>query len=85
MGHATSIHQESWPLYDATIIAQAEVTIAVQVNGKMRGTFTAPPDASQETIIAFARAVPGVAVHMEGKSVVREVVVPQRLVNFVVK
>jgi leucyl-tRNA synthetase len=85
LGHDTSVHLASWPTYDSAIIAHAEVTIAVQVNGKMRGTFTASPEATQEELLASARVLPTVAVHLEGKTVAREIVVPKRLVSFVVK
>jgi leucyl-tRNA synthetase len=85
LGHKESIHLAPWPTYDATIIAGAEVTIAVQVNGKTRGTFTSAPDASKNDLIEAAKGEQSVASHLEGKNIVREVVVPGRLVNFVVK
>jgi leucyl-tRNA synthetase len=85
LGHDTSVHPAHWPVYDPVIIAQAEVTIAVQVNGKLRGTFTMSPEATQEELLVSARALPTVAVHLEGKTMVREIVVPKRLVSFVVK
>ncbi len=84
LGHETSIHLEDWPSYDEQRIAQASVTIAVQVNGKTRGTFTAAPDSDKEELIAAAKALDNVASHLEGVSIKREIVVPDRLINFVV-
>ena len=84
LGHTRSIHLESWPVYDAHILEQAEVTIVVQVNGKTRGSFTVVPNIEKDELIRLAKEVPSAAPHLAGKTVRREVVVPGRLVNFVV-
>jgi leucyl-tRNA synthetase len=85
LGQTTSIHREKWPRYDETKLAAAEVTIAVQVNGKVRGTFTTPPDTDKETLTAQAKELPRVAEYLQGGEVVKEIVVPNRLVNIVVR
>ncbi len=74
-----------WPAWDEALCERASVTIAVQVNGKLRGTIEAAVDADAASIIAAAKVVPNVAEHLAGKTVVKEVAVPGRLVNFVVK
>ena len=61
------------------------VTLAVQVSGKLRGQVELPADADQLTIEAAAKAEPNVARFLEGKQLVRVIVVPGRLVNLVVK
>ena len=62
-----------------------EVTYAVQVNGKLRGEVMMAADADADTVIAAARAVPNVVAHIDGKQPVKEIVVPGRLVNLVVR
>ena len=80
-----SIHLETWPTFDEAVLTKAAVTIVVQVNGKTRGTFTIAPDASEDELKDEAKKIETVQNHLEGKEVVREIVVPGRLVNFVVK
>ncbi|CAA9565303.1 MAG: Leucyl-tRNA synthetase [uncultured Truepera sp.] len=84
-GHADSVHQQAWPEYDAAALEQDTVIIAVQVGGKRRGEVTVPKDADKDAVLAAAKAEPNVARHVEGKQIVREIVVPGRLVNIVVK
>ncbi len=74
-----------WPTWDEALCERTTVTIAVQVNGKLRGTVDAAPDADAASLIAAAKDVPNVAEHLAGKTIVKEVAVPGRLVNFVVK
>ncbi len=83
LGHASSVHLEPWPAYDETLLAQAEVTVAVQVDGRTRGTFTASPDMAKEALLARAREVRTVSPYLEGRRIVREIVVPGRMVSFV--
>ncbi len=84
-GLTGSVHQQTWPEYDAAALEQDSVTIAVQVSGKRRGEVTVPKDADKDAVLAAAKAEPNVARHVEGREVVREIVVPGRLVNIVVK
>ena len=60
------------------------VEIAVQVNGKLRGRFSAPAASTDEELTEHARAIENVASHLEGHEIVRVIVVPGKLVNFVV-
>jgi leucyl-tRNA synthetase len=61
------------------------VTVVVQVNGKLRDRLEVAPGTPDAEVVALATALPKVAAAMDGKSVVREVVVPDKLVNLVVK
>ncbi len=74
----------AWPLADPALLVVDQVTIAVQVMGKLRGTIEVPPDAPSESVIAAAEAEPNVARLLHGQRVVKRVHVPGRIVNFVV-
>ncbi len=84
-GHTTSIYGHPWPTWDPAALALDAVEIAVQVGGKLRGTFQARPGAPNDELLAGARAVENVVRHLEGRTVVKEIVVPGKLVSFVVK
>ncbi|HET6184656.1 MAG TPA: leucine--tRNA ligase [Acetobacteraceae bacterium] len=73
-----------WPKADPALLAVEQVTIAVQVMGKLRGTVTAPPGAPAEAVIEAAAAEPNVARALAGKRIVKRIHVPDRIVNFVV-
>ncbi len=76
---------EPWPVADPAMLVADSVTYAVQVNGKLRGQVTVATDSDREAVLAAARMVPNVAVHLEGVAIVKEIVIPGRLVNFVVR
>ena len=76
---------QKWPEYDASKTVEAEKTIAVQVNGKLRATVTVPTDAADETVVAAACAEPKIAGMMEGKSLVKSIVVKNKLVNLIIR
>ena len=82
-GHDTSIHLEPWPSYDEKLLLEKEMPIAIQINGKTRGEVFVASDATKETVEAAAREA--VAARLEGKKILRTIVVPGRLVNFVVE
>ncbi|WP_041453550.1 leucine--tRNA ligase [Anaeromyxobacter dehalogenans] len=73
-----------WPAFDPALIVADTVTIAVQVNGKLRGEVQAPAAAGEAEVRALAEADEKVKVHLAGKTVRKVVFVPKRLVNFVV-
>jgi leucyl-tRNA synthetase len=72
-----------WPQVDKRLLVDDEIEIAVQVLGKVRGHAKVQNGAPNDVVLAAARAA--VAAHLEGKAVVKEIVVPGKLVNFVVK
>jgi len=74
---------EPWPSFDAALCGDDSVEVPVQVNGKVRARVSVPKDGPKEALLAAARAA--VANHLEGRPVLKEVVVPNKLVNFVVK
>ena len=85
LGNTQSIHISPWPVADASTLKMGNVTVGVQVNGKVRGTVTLSPEATEEEAITLARADEGVAKWLgEGKEV-KAVYVPGRIVSFVVQ
>jgi leucyl-tRNA synthetase len=84
LGHTTSIAYEPWPAYDESKLARDTMVIAVQVSGKLRGQIEMPVDASEESIMAAAKADDKVAQFLAGKAIKKEIYVKGRLVNLVV-
>ena len=79
------LSQHAWPQYDESKTVEAQTEIGVQVNGKVRGKVVIPTGAEKEEVFAIAKADSRIASLLEGKMMVKEVYVPNRLVNFVVK
>ena len=75
----------SWPTYDEAKTVDAMVEIALQICGKFRGTLMISKDAGKDELLAAAKAEPKIASMLEGKTIVKEIVVPGKLVNIVAK
>ncbi len=74
-----------WPKYDEAKTVDSTVEYAVQVLGKLRGTVTVNANDDKDTVLAKAKAVDKVVPFLEGKTIIKEIFVPNKLVNFVVK
>jgi leucyl-tRNA synthetase len=85
LGHEGSLARHPWPAYDPAKLVETSIELPVQVNGKLRGKITVPADAEQGAILSLAKADAGVRPWVDGKTVVKELYVPKKLVNFVVK
>ncbi len=85
LGHAKTLAYEPWPTYDEAFLREGTVEIPVQVNGKLRGKISVPADADAATIENAARATPRIAQLLAGKNIQRVIVVPGRMINFVVE
>ncbi len=86
LGNSESVFRAAgWPSVDQTAIAAATITLACQINGKVRGQISVPPDTDNATIEELAKAEPRVQKHLAGKTIKKTIVVPKRLVNFVVQ
>ena len=85
LGHNDTIAYESWPVYDESKTADDTVEIIVQINGKLKGKVNAPVDMDKEELLALAKTDEKVASAIEGKTVVKEIVIPNKIVNIVVK
>ena len=83
LGHDTSVFNESWPVADKDAMAEDTREIGVQVNGKVRGTVDIAVNASKDDALSAAKAA--VADKLEGKSIVKEIYVPGKIINIVVK
>jgi leucyl-tRNA synthetase len=84
LGNEYSIHDQRWPEADPKLMAAEEITLIVQVNGKLRDRITVAADISEEEAEKTALTSPGAAPYLEGKKIRKVVVVPGRLVNIVV-
>ncbi|WP_104990141.1 leucine--tRNA ligase [Deinococcus sp. NW-56] len=84
-GGTGSVHVQSWPEVDEAAATRDTVTIGVQVSGKVRGQVEISKTATQEEALAAARANPDVARFVEGRATVKEIYVPGRIINIVVK
>ena len=85
LGHDDTIAYEKWPVYDEAQLVEDTVEIVVQVNGKIKTKLNIAKDEDKESVLAKAKADENVAKVIDGKNVVKEIVVPNKLVNIVVK
>ncbi len=87
LGHTDkeSIFREAWPTFDPELAKRAEIEIAIQVNGKVRGREVVPRDAPEDELREVVMANPRVQCYLDGKQVVKTVIVPNKIVNIVVR
>ncbi|HTS94164.1 MAG TPA: leucine--tRNA ligase [Stellaceae bacterium] len=83
LGHSTLLVNEPWPKADPGLVAEETVTVAVQVNGKLRGTVELPRDVDTGAAETAALALPAVTRFLEGRKPRKVIVVPNRIVNVV--
>jgi len=83
MGGEYSIHEQAWPVGDPDLAAEDVITLAIQINGKVRGRIDVPASVSEETAKQQALEHPNVGRHLEGLSVRKVIYVPGRIVNIV--
>lgn len=80
-----SISTFAWPNFDEFMLVDDEVTIAVQVNGKLRGTLTCFNGVAQEEVSALAHADESIAKWLLGKILVKEIFIPNKMLSIVVR
>ncbi|MBU0937026.1 MAG: leucine--tRNA ligase [Spirochaetes bacterium] len=85
LGHSQSLSAEAWPSYDPGLCESDELTIVVQINGKLRADFVSGKDTAKEELEKLALALPKVQEYLQGHEVVKTIVVPNKLVNFVIR
>ncbi len=85
LGHDTTLAFEPWPTYDEAKTADDTVEIVVQINGKLKGKINAPVDLPAAEAIAMAKADANIAPLVEGKTIIKEISVPNKIVNIVVR
>jgi leucyl-tRNA synthetase len=84
-GFEGMLHQQKWPVWDESKTVADVVEVAVQINGKLRGVVKVPQGADQDTVKAVLLEDEGVRRHLEGKSIVKEIYVKDRMYSLVVK
>ena len=85
LGHDDTIAYESWPTYDEAQLVEDTVEIVCQVNGKIKCRLDIPKASTKEEMLAIAKGQDDIAAAIEGKTIVKEIAVPAKLVNIVVK
>ncbi|HRA89094.1 MAG TPA: class I tRNA ligase family protein [Planctomycetaceae bacterium] len=84
-GHNVTLTYEQWPTYDPALLVEDTIEVPVQVNGKIRSKIIVSADSDAKALEAAARGDDAVQKYLDGKTVVKVVAVPGRMVNFVVK
>ncbi|MBQ8119334.1 MAG: leucine--tRNA ligase [Ruminococcus sp.] len=84
-GHSESLAYEAWPTYDPAQLVEDVIEIVVQVNGKVKAKLNISADADKDTVISLAKSENNIASIIDGKTIVKEIYVPKKLVNIVVK
>ena len=85
LGHPKTLAYEPWPTFDEKYLIETEIEIPIQLNGKLRGKVTVPAGSDQAAIEVAAKADATIASQLEGKTIVKTVYIPGKMVNFVVK
>jgi leucyl-tRNA synthetase len=85
LGHSTSVHRDTWPEFDEQYLVTDTITVAVQINGKLRGTIAAPTGSDEAAAVELAQADAKIAGNLAGKQIVKTIYVPGKLLNFVIK
>ncbi len=85
LGRPGSVHSQLWPAYDPALELVEAITVAVQINGKLRGTLEIKRGEPQDEISTRAAALDSVARHLAGKQIVKQIYIPERTINFVVR
>ena len=85
LGHPSTLSTHPWPLHDPSLIAEDTLEIPVQIMGKLRARITVPSSTPPSSLPSLALSDPRISSLLEGKTIVKEIVVPGKLVNFVVK
>lgn len=83
IGNNKSVFEESWPVYDKNNMQDDTVNIALQINGKLRGNISVDVNLPKEKIIEFAKE--NLKTRLDGKEIIKQIYVPKKIINFVVK
>jgi leucyl-tRNA synthetase len=83
-GHNDSVHTQNWPKFDPAALVADEITLVIQIMGKTRGTIQVPAQADKQALEQYARESEVARRHIDGKEIKKVIVVPGKLVNFVV-
>ncbi|MDO8733613.1 MAG: leucine--tRNA ligase, partial [Elusimicrobiota bacterium] len=84
LGNNESILKEKWPVWDETKLVQEKITIAVQINGKLRGQIEIKTDAGEKEILEISIADDKIKKYLENKKIIKTIFVPKKLLNIVI-
>jgi len=84
-GHDDSIFNSAWPKYDPAALITESITMVAQINGKLRGSFEVAKDISKDKFLALIKADERISRYLDGKTIIKEIFVPGKLANIVVK
>ena len=85
LGHNDTIAYEKWPTYDSQQLVEDNIEIVVQINGKIKAKLTIAVDSDKDSVLSKAKAEAAVSSLLDGKTIIKEIYVPNKLVNIVVK
>ena len=83
--HKSTVFEHKWPEWDEEIAKSLTITVAVQILGKLRGSFEIESGLTDDILVDNALKLPNIKKHMEGKTLLKSIVIKDKLVNFVVK
>jgi leucyl-tRNA synthetase len=84
LGHESSVHISNWPAWDSNLVTEEVITLAIQINGKVRSEIVVPSDISEAQAIEAAKTDEKITPYLEGKEIKKQIYVPGRLVSLVV-
>ena len=84
-GNKKSLTDEDWPIFDESLIKDDSITMAIQINGKTRGTLEVSVNISKEDFLDQAKALQSLQKYLDGKSIIKEIYIPGKICNLVVK
>ncbi len=85
LGEKESIHLAPWPSFDPTKVVDTEITIGIQINGKLRGEITLPKDTPRETVEEKVLVVPKIEEYLRGNTIQKIIIVPNKIINIVLE
>lgn len=84
LGHSSTVHRDTWPKWDEEYLTADKITIAVQINGKVRGEIEVDANAEQTEVLSLAKSNEKIKTWLEGKEIKKEIYVAGRLISFVI-
>ena len=84
LGKTDALGEQPWPQYDKDLVIDETISIAIQINGKLRGSIQIQRDATEEEVKALALDLPNINKAIEEKEVRKVIVVPNKIINFVI-
>ena len=85
LGEKPSVTKQPWPTYDEALCKDDTITVGVQVNGKLRGSISVSTDATSEDMLNAAKSEENVKKYLDGHTIIKEIAIPGKIVNIVIK